>query len=71
MNDKPSTEKVVDVSAREAAAREPYRRPALVELGSIRDLTLSAGWKGAGDGAKKGMNRTGRGGRFAADGSSA
>ena len=71
MSDKPSSEKVEESTAREAPARVPYRRPVLVQLGSIRDLTLSTGFTGAGDNSKKFPNRTGRGGRFAADGSAA
>lgn len=50
-------------------ARQPYRRPVLVQLGSIRDLTLDTGGSGHMDGGKgAGQNRTGRGGLFDAFG---
>lgn len=68
MNDKPNLEKVDAVATAAVPRRAPYRRPAVVQLGSIRDLTLSGGWSGTKDGAKKLPNRTGRGGRFDADG---
>lgn len=68
MSDKPNSEKVDEVRADEASARAPYRRPVVVQLGSIRDLTLSGGFSGTKDGGKTFPNRTGRGGRFGADG---
>jgi hypothetical protein len=40
-------------------ARKPYKAPELVSWGSLREMTLSVGTKGASDGAKKGSNRTG------------
>ncbi len=45
-------------------AREPYRRPVLVPLGSIRDLTLhTSGSRNPDGGSGRGTSRTARGGR--------
>lgn len=50
--------------ATQPTARKPYRKPVLVELGSLRELTLKKNSKGAADGKR---NRfTGRGGLTAA-----
>lgn len=46
-------------------SKKVYRKPVLIELGSLRELTLKKNSKGAADGKR---NRfTGRGGRHAAD----
>lgn len=51
------------------AAREPYLRPVLVQLGSIRDLTLTtSGSMNKDGGSGSGQDKTGRGGRFDAFG---
>ena len=48
----------------ETASKRAYRKPVLVRLGSLRDMTLSASNKGGTDGAKTGNKRfTGRGAR--------
>lgn len=38
--------------------KKPYRAPALLEWGTLRDITLNNGHSGNSDGAKKGSNRT-------------
>ena len=50
-------------------AREPYRRPVLVQLGSIRELTLhTSGSSNPDGGTGRRTSRTARGGRFDAFG---
>lgn len=39
------------------SAKKPYTAPALLEWGTLRDLTQSVGATGGPDGAKKGTNR--------------
>jgi hypothetical protein len=38
-------------------AKKPYEAPSLVEWGTLRDLTQSAGSSGSSDGATKGSRR--------------
>lgn len=45
-------------------SRKPYRKPVLVKLGSIRDVTLANNNQGNRDGGKGFASRTGRGGLF-------
>lgn len=67
MSDKLITEAAGEVRVGDAPAREPYRRPVLVPLGSVRDLTLNIVTPtGANDGSSK--RRTGRGGLFGSSG---
>ncbi len=40
------------------AAKQPYSKPRLVTLGSIRDLTMAVSRMGADDNARKGADRT-------------
>lgn len=68
MSDKPNVEKGVDVRATDGTTRAPYRPPALIQLGSIRNLTLAVSTSGNADGGMMSNTRTGRGGRFDADG---
>lgn len=50
-----------------ATNRQTYQRPVLLQLGSLRDMTLNINTpKGTLDGSK--TRRTGRGGRFDAAG---
>ncbi len=39
------------------AQKQPYRAPALVDWGTLRDLTQSLSGSAGSDGAKKGANR--------------
>jgi hypothetical protein len=41
-----------------AETKKPYEPPVLVRWGTLRELTESAGYRGASDGAKKGATRT-------------
>ena len=41
----------------ETPAKKPYTAPALLEWGTLRDLTQAVGGSGGPDGAKKGTNR--------------
>ncbi len=60
-------EKSLDKSEETAAqptVKKPYRKPVLIKLGSLRELTLKKNSKGAADGKR---NRfTGRGGHHIA-----
>jgi len=49
-----------NIDARPAEAKQPYKRPALVNLGTLRDLTTTLGGVVHPDGGKKQF--TGRGG---------
>ena len=65
MSDNPSVEAAKETRVEASTTREPYRRPVLVRLGSLREMTLSASQSGNSDGATSGRNRkTGRGGKF-------
>lgn len=44
-------------SSNDTPAKKPYTAPALLEWGTLRDLTQSVGATGGADGAKKGANR--------------
>ncbi len=67
MSDDRSSETAEEAQLSRAPVREPYRRPVLVSLGSLRDMTLTINTpKGRLDGSK--TRRTGRGGRFDAAG---
>lgn len=66
MRDKTINQKS-ETKAAEDLGRMPYRRPVLVKLGTIRDLTLKTTGGTAADGGKS-WQKTGRGGRYAADG---
>ena len=47
--------------------KKPYRKPTLIRLGSLRELTKTVGKSGNWDGGLTGKNRTGRGGHHATD----
>jgi hypothetical protein len=66
MTDKPNVETAETAREGDAPAREPYRAPVLVQLGSLRDVTLSTFGGIAADGSRS--RKTGRGGRFDAVG---
>jgi len=60
--DSPESEKIACL-----AEKKPYRPPILTPLGSLRDITLSAGNFGASDGGTMaGLMNTKRGGNFEA-----
>ena len=59
--DSPESEKIACL-----AEKKPYRPPILTPLGSLREITLSAGNSGASDGGKVGFRFTKRGGNFEA-----
>jgi hypothetical protein len=42
----------------DAETKKPYEAPVLVRWGTLRDLTQSAGNRGASDGARKGPRNT-------------
>ena len=46
------------------ATKQPYRRPELRGLGSLRDITMSNSGGGASDGGMPPRNGTKRGGNF-------
>ena len=65
MSDKLNGETANEPRGDRPTARQPYLRPVVVPLGSLRDLTLSTAQSGKTDGATSGRNRrTGRGGTF-------
>ena len=55
MVDRPTDEKTASA---EPTVKKPYQAPALLEWGTLRDITLNIGQNGNSDGAKKGSNRT-------------
>ena len=63
--DEPEDKKTEDMAS--TKTRKPYVRPALVRLGSLGDMTQSAGKSGRPDGGGPKANRTGRGGRWVID----
>lgn len=64
MADQMDGKKFDETGAGEAPARLPYKKPKLIELGTLRDLTGSVSNSGNRDGATGANNKTGRGGRF-------
>lgn len=60
----PSNSKQSELSVKDGYTRKPYRKPVLVKLGSIRDVTLANNNQGNRDGGKGFASRTGRGGIF-------
>ncbi len=54
MADRPTDEETASATS----PKKPYRAPALLEWGTLRDITLNNGWNGNSDGAKKGSSRT-------------
>ena len=57
-NDSIPTPPQLDQDAKGVPAKKPYAAPALVRWGTLHELTQSAGYKGASDGARKGATRT-------------
>ncbi|MEK7753329.1 MAG: hypothetical protein AAB654_15500 [Acidobacteriota bacterium] len=49
--------------SQDAEAKKPYRKPVLIKMGALRDVTMFKGYGKIRDGSKsKWNNRTGRGG---------
>lgn len=48
----------IDEAMTDASTKKPYEAPVLVRWGTLREVTMAVGSRGATDGAKKGPKNT-------------